>query len=323
MKKKILIGVVLLTVIGWGAYSFIISTMISMVKDYDPFTFEFVLQDSVLLEKYGLTTQDHPEDYGFDNVEEVTFYSSLDKLELNGWYVNSSPLSTKTVLIIHGRTSNRLKTMKYLQLFKEIGLDTVYNFFIPDMRNSGKSTPASTYMGYKFAEDLLGGLDYLQETKSQDSFVIYGFSMGAMATSAMLARTDLDEPRDKIEKIIFDSPLADVKGNIQKSAKEMGLPNIIFEKAFEGLSAEMNNYGENMKIGYQLKNVDIPILIIQSNHDKTTPVYLTKAQLETLKDKDNIQTWFMDSLDHVQLYIPELNRKEYTARVASFLRASD
>jgi pimeloyl-ACP methyl ester carboxylesterase len=319
MKKKTLIGLVALLVVGWIVYSFVINTIVGLTKDFEPYTFERVLEDSVMNARYGLTNQESPTDYGYENVDEVTFYSSLDNLELSGWYVNSAPDSKQTVIIVHGRTSNRLKTMKYLELFKETGLDTVFNFFIPDMRNSGKSTPASTYMGYKFAEDIHGAVSYLK-AKGQEKFVIYGFSMGALATSTLLHRDDLPNPDNSIIKVILESPLSDAKGNINISADEMSLPNFIFENAYAVFSEEMNNYGEQMAMGIQLKNVDIPILIIQSNDDAKTPASLTKNQLKQLEGKTNIQTWFMDGPEHVRIYTTEEFKGKYTMRVDEFLR---
>jgi pimeloyl-ACP methyl ester carboxylesterase len=319
MKKKLLIAAVILGGLGFLGYSYVIKTIVGMTKDFEPYTFERVLEDSVMNARYGLIDQDDPSDYGYDAVEEVAFYSSLDNLELSGWYVNSAPDSKQTVIIVHGRTSNRLKTMKYLELFKETGLDTVFNFFIPDMRNSGRSTPASTYMGYKFAEDIHGAVSYLK-VKGQEEFVIYGFSMGALATSTLLHRDDLPKPDNSIIKVILESPLSDAKGNIKISADEMSLPNFIFENAYETFSKEMNNYGEQMAMGIQLKNVDIPILIIQSNDDAKTPASLTKNQLKQLEGKTNIQTWFMDGPEHVRIYTLEEFKGEYTRRVAEFLR---
>ena len=319
MKKKLLIALLVLVVLVFAGYSFVISTILDMTKNYEPYTFELVLEDSVMNARYGLVDQDDPSDYGYENVEEVAFNSSLDQLELSGWYVNSAPASKQTVIIIHGRTSNRLKTMKYLALFKETGLDTLYNFFIPDMRNSGRSADAPTYMGYKFAEDIHGAIAYLK-SKGQEQFVLYGFSMGAMATTALLHRDDLPKSDNSIVKVILSSPLSDAKGNIRISSDEMGLPSFIFENAYAAFGDEMNNYGENMAMGVQLKNIDIPILIIQSNDDAKTPASLTKNQLKQLAGKTNIQTWFMDGPEHVRIYTLDEFRGEYTRRVNSFLR---
>lgn len=315
-----LISILIIVIIGWIAYLFIINTMVKMVKDYEPHTFEKVFKDSLMRVKYGITNQKNPNDYGYENVEDVVFYSTLDSLKLSGWYVNSAPESKTTVLLIHGRTSNRLKTMKFLQLFKETGLDSIYNFFIPDLRNSGKSTPTSTYMGYKFAEDIHGSLSFLRE-KGQKKFILYGFSMGAMAICTMLDRKDLKYSNGSILKVILDSPLSDAKANVKVNAKKMGIPNFIFKNSYEIFSKEMNGYSERMAIGIQLKNIALPILIMQSNDDNETPVSLIKNQLKLLADKSNIEIWFMDGPKHVMIYTHEDYKEEYTKKVAEFLKS--
>jgi len=319
MKKKLLIGTIIIAILGWVGYTFTINTIVGMTKDYEPYTFEKVFEDSLMRERYGITNQKSPVDYGYTDVEEVSFNSSLDDLILSGWYVNSAPQSKITVVMIHGRTSNRLKPMKYLQLFKETGLDSVYNFFIPDLRNSGKSTPAPTYMGYKFAEDIYGSLSFLKE-RGQEQFILYGFSMGAMAICTMLDRKDLQLTDSTVLKIILDSPLTNPRENIRYSAEEMGLPNFIFENSYEEFSKGMNGYSERMEMAIQLKEIGIPILIMQSNDDVKTPTILTKNQLKLLAGKSNIQTWFMDGPEHVRIYTDENYRDEYTRRVVVFLK---
>ncbi len=319
MKKKLLITAITLSLLTWAGYIFVLNTIVGMTKDFEPYTFEQVLGDSLLRVRYGITFQKSPSDYAYDNVAEVSYTSSLDKLQLSAWYVNSAPQSKKTIVLIHGRTSNRLKTMKYLQLFKETGIDTLYNFFIPDMRNSGRSTSASTYMGYKFAEDVHGALLFLKQ-KGQEEFILYGFSMGAMAISTMIDRGDLNTDKGSILKVIFDSPLADSKRTVQQNAMKMGLPNFIFENAYEKFSEPMDGYSDRMELGIQLKDIDIPILIIQSNDDVKTPTEFTKNQLKKLSGKSNIEAWFMDGPEHVRIYTDDKYRAEYTSRVDEFIR---
>ena len=67
--------------------------------------------------------------------------------------------------------------MKYLALVDSLELDSAYNIFIPDLRNSGKSAPSKTYMGYKFGEDVTASLLMLQQKLGQDTIILYGFSV--------------------------------------------------------------------------------------------------------------------------------------------------
>ncbi|MGB3465789.1 MAG: alpha/beta hydrolase [Cyclobacteriaceae bacterium] len=318
--KKILIGLLLIFILILSIGFFYGPTYtFQMITDYEPFTFDRVLGDSTWMAEYQIGDRDHPEDYGYENTEEVTFSSLKDNLQLSAWYVPASQPTDSTIFMIHGRTSNRLKTMKYLELFKDKGLDTLYNIFIADMRNSGKSEGASTYMGYKFAEDIAGGLEFLSNEKNQNHFILYGFSMGAMATFTLFGRDDLDASRYDVQKIIVDSPLTNVDAVLRENADKLGLPDFIFDKAYGNMNEATDNYTGKLKMAPQINGLDIPILVLQSNHDRTTPARHTKEQLANLSDS-KISTWFMDSADHVKLYTHPDYRETYANKVDTFIR---
>ena len=319
--KKVFFGIILvLLIVICISYFYIPRFAFQQITDFEPFTFERVLGDTTWIKEYELGDYRKPEDYGYKTVEEVTFPSAVDQLQLSGWYVPASKKVDSTILVIHGRTSNRLKTMKYLELFKETGLDSMYNVFIPDMRNSGKSSVAPTYMGYDFAEDLAGAVNYLSQEKSQNHFTIYGFSMGAMASFVYIARQELGASKFDIQKIIVDSPLTDVPGVLKIGSDKLGLPEVLYEEAFEMYSGAIDGFGEQMKMGTLLQGSNIPLLIIQSNNDATTPAAQTKAQVAQLQSAP-ISTWYMDSANHVKIYTHPTYKEEYTRRVNAFLRS--
>lgn len=321
MKKWILITVGLLLVFTWAVFYFIPLKVLTMITEYEPYTFERILPYDSMRVHYGIDDHDDPTDYGYESVEEVAFTSGYDGKRLSGWYVNSAPGSHQCVLLIHGRTSNRLKTMKYLELFRKTGLDTVYNFFIPDLRNSGKSEPASTYMGYRFADDIAAALAWTKRNHQQDTIVLYGFSMGAMAIETLLARPDLvDEVQAVyIDKIILDSPLSDVKGTLWRSAREMGLPEGLFDYYFGLFSEEIDGFGENMRFGFLLSQNNIPTLILASEDDPLTPFDLLTEELSKVRHLAHIQMHSFPGLPHVKLYQTDSTKGRYTQLVHQFL----
>lgn len=319
--KKVLFGILLIILlILTTGYFYIPQFAFQKITDYEPFTFERVLGDTSWVNEYQLNGFEKPEDFGFTNVEEVSFNSALDDLKLSAWYLPSSKETDSTIFLIHGRTSNRLKTLKYLEIIKKSGLDTLYNVFIADMRNSGKSETALTYMGYKFAEDIAGGLEYLANQKSQNHFILYGFSMGAMATYTFLDRKELEATKYDIQKIIVDSPLSDVTSVLRAGSDKLGLPEFIYESTYAEFDNSINGYADRLKMGTLLQNINIPILLIQSNHDQTTPAEHTKEQLKQLTDK-NISTWFVDSALHVKVYTNPKYRDTYESKVINFIRS--
>lgn len=322
MKKVLFAIVILLLLIISVAYFYIPRFAYQQITYFEPFTFERVLGDTAWINEYEIGDYRKPEDFGYNQVEEVTFNSALDQLPLSGWYIPASRPVDSTILVVHGRTSNRLKTMKYLELFKVTGLDSMYNFFIPDLRNSGKSTAASTFMGYDFAEDVAGALNYLSKEKEQAHFVLYSFSMGAMASFVYLDRAELGAAQKDIQRIIVDSPLTDVPGVLKIGSDKLGLPDILFEEGFELFDESIDGYGQKLKMGTLLQNSNIPVFVIQSNHDATTPAVHTKAQVALLEGKP-VTTWYVDSANHVKIYTHPEYRADYTAKVSAFLRGSE
>ena len=86
----------------------------------------------------------------------------------------------------------------------------------------------------------------------------------------------------------------------------------MFDEAIDG-------YGEKLQMSYLLQNVDIPVFVIQSNHDETTPASHTREQVGKLTGKP-ITTWYVDSARHVRIYTLPEYKEDYTAKVNGFLR---
>ena len=320
MKKKIIIIFAILVAILIIAYLFVPRIAVNMITNYEPYTFEKVLTDPGLCDKYGIFMNTKPEDYGFES-EEIDF-KSFDGTMLNSWYIPAKKPSSHCLLLIHGRTSNRLKTMKYLSLIDSLQLDTLYNIFIPDLRNSGKSQPAKTYMGYKFGEDVVASMLMLNSRYEQDTLLLYGFSMGAMATLVAIGREDLtNRYKDLniiIEKIILDSPLVNVKETIRDESPKTPFAHIIFDDIFELYSDQINGFGENMKISTLLDPV-IPTLILQSEDDKTTKINILQSELSSMNNFDKLKTVCFQGPDHVRMFQDDKTKSTYINSVSSFL----
>ena len=179
MKKSLFIAIPICVMLGVGFHIYLPYVTLHMITNYEPYNFERVFESAEMRADYGIFDNNSPADYGFA-FETIDFHS-LDSVALNGWYIMAKKPSDKCIVFIHGRTSNRLKTMKYLALVDSLDLDTAYNVFIPDLRNSGRSAVATTYMGYKFGEDVAASLLMLRNNFEQDTVMLYAFSMGAMA----------------------------------------------------------------------------------------------------------------------------------------------
>lgn len=325
MTKKwiLIVGTGLICALMIVVYLFVPGYALKIITDYAPYTFERVLSDPEMRIEYGINQLQAPEDYGF--LSEEFDYLSLDSTALNGWYIQSSRPTDKCMIFIHGRTSNRLKTMKYLALVDTFDLDTAYNIFIPDLRNSGRSAATKTFMGYKFGEDVVSSMQLMHEQYRQDTFFLYGFSMGAMAIANALGRPELksilEQERIVVEKIIFDSPLANVKATLREQSSGVPLAGIFFDQIFEGYSNAINHFGENMSLSKLLPD-NIPVLILQSKNDHTTNYLFLNLELEEMKDNRNIEVVYFEGPGHVKLFQDERTKESYIKAVDHFLIAT-
>ncbi|OEK05724.1 alpha/beta hydrolase [Roseivirga misakiensis] len=322
MKKFLKILAVIIVVIVLAFYFLVIPKTVSMVTDYDRHTFDYVISDSINLANYAIGDARGPADYGFPDFEEIDFETLYDGLNLNGWYIPASkPEISKTLIISHGRTSNRLKAMKYLEIVKDKGLDSLYNVFIPDLRNSGKSDEAKTGMGYEFAEDITASMKMLKDSYQQNEFVLWGFSMGAMASATAINRPDLVELQEKegiqVSKLILASPLSNIRETARLAGADMGIPYFIFKESWKGFDKVIDGWSENMKFSYLLSNNKVPALVLYGDGDATTPAPILEAEIDGLM---HVYPILFKGADHVQIYTQPEFKNRYADRVDGFLR---
>ena len=321
--KKILIRVsILIVVILVVGYFMMVPRIVSMVTDYDRVTHEDVFESPEKQKHFGIGGAKSPVDYGFENFEEVNYTALYDGLNLNGWYIPSTGKDIdRCLLIIHGRTSNRLKTMKYLEIIKDYGLDSLYHVFVPDLRNSGKSDESATAMGYRFSEDIASSLKMLKTKFDHRHFVLYGFSMGSMASATYMNRVDLQKEMAKeaiaVDKLILASPLSNVKATLKFSSENMGIPDFLFEAAYGKFNRAVDGYGDQMKFSHLLSHNKVPTLILYGDADDTTPHTILEKEMEGLT---HIRAEKFSGTGHVKIYTQPEYKERYAQSINEFLR---
>ena len=322
MKKFFRIFIVVVILLVAAFFFLVLPKTVSMIKEYPRFTFEQVTSDSTQIVDFAIGDNRNPGDYGYANFVEEDYKSLLDDIDLNGWYVPATKDSiTQTLVISHGRTSNRLKAMKYLQVMREYGLDSMYNVFIPDHRNSGKSQEASTAMGYEFSEDIGAVMKLLNEKYGQDEFVLWGFSMGAMASATAVNRPEVQDMMTergiKVNKLILASPLSNVYKQLRTSSDHMGIPGFIFDMSYDRFNGEYEGWIDNMKFSQLLTQQPLPTLVLYGDTDSTTPASILE---EEIKGLSNVSAHMFEGTEHVQLYTQPQYRDRYGKLVNDFLR---
>ena len=318
----------LLILIGIPAYIWVGAGVYGMyqIEHFAPLTFDKILSSGKALAHYGITKEkSDPSAFGAKNFQEVTFPSKPDNLLLSAWYIAPKQSPKGCLVFLHGRTANRLRTIKYLSLYKEIGKTQDYGMFFLDFRNSGKSEPSDTALGYEFAEDLTSALEFLNSRFGHKDFIIHAFSTGAMATGLFFHRKELQQriqSRDiRIRALIFDSPLSNIEESYHLAAKrKFGLPRFVLAGGilFFGLHQPFDL--DEMRLGTVARDyADLPVLILQGERDHTTPAYALRRELELLKNPDHIKVRYFPKGEHVQIYQDPRYKKEYKKQVKDFL----
>jgi hypothetical protein len=280
---KIFIILIILAVI-----IFIIASSIMILKNIMKpihIKLEDVYNDEKLREDYGILDKKNPLDYGFE-YREVVFCSH--KKRLKGWYIPSKEKRSENVIILlHGRTSNGLVVLEYLDMIKEKGLNEEYAIFMPDLRGSGDSDNGLTALGYYYKEDIFSAINYMKNAFNKKKIVLYGFSMGALGSAYAIEKyyNKLLEKDIEIEALILDSPLSNSKERIIDRVKDLPLSSFYIKYAPFLFNLVIGNNLKKLHLGYLLNKIPVPTLILQSLEDKTTKYSVLKDELKKLKEK--------------------------------------
>lgn len=258
---------------------------------------------------------------------EEIHYKSIDGVNLYGWLIKKEN-ATKTIVFCHGRQNNRIFCLRFLRLFFDMDLKEEYNIFIPDFRNSGKSDTTITAFGYFFAKDIYSTVKMLKDKFSFNNFILYGFSQGAMGACALpyLYEKELKLNDIRLEKLILDSPISNIKKLIIRNSKIKKIP-------IPKLIVYMTLYYFNKHIDYRLDEMRlsnllgiVPTLILQSEKDDATPYDMVKDEFDkfNLRKKENNKLAdvyfkaFRKGL-HVRMYLEY--KQEYTQTINKFLES--
>ncbi len=295
--------------------------ILNKILNYKRKTLDQSLKDVMKSKNRMISGKFSPIVFGME-YEEVK-YTSIDNKTLYGWLIKRNEDKNNTIILVHGRNNNRIFCLKFLQIFLDIDSEKKYNIFIPDLRNSGKSDESKTAFGYFFAKDVYSTMKMLKQRFGLDNFVLYGFSQGAMgvAIAQSLYRDKLKEDGIKIDKMILDSPISNIKKIILYHAriKNIKIPKIFLLPAFLTLNKIVENNLDNLKLSSLLGFV--PTLIIQSQKDRVTPFKIVEKEYNDLQDDKKKETRFkaFRKGQHVRIYLEY--KEEYTQTIKKFLES--
>lgn len=182
--------------------------------------------------------------------------------------------TTRTVIICHGVTENKINSMKYARLFERLGFNSV----VYDHRRHGDSGGKTTSFGYYEKIDLQAIVQAVRGRIGNRALLgIHGESMGA-ATTILYAGTY----EDKIDFLVVDCPFSDFTEQILhmlrtetplRTSMMLRIGNL-FLKMRDGYSTNLVSPREVMK------NISIPMLFVHSMEDDFILPYMTEELYE-------------------------------------------
>ena len=156
------------------------------------------------------------------DVENVTFQSRVDHLELRGWLAHSPTRSGRSAILVHGRDSNRVaKDVGALPLARDL-LANGYDVLLFDLRASGESAGDRFTLGADEPRDLLGAYDFMRGRGYVPARMgIIGWSEGAVIL--LEAASELNA----VGALVADSAFAELRPILDTQiAKNDPLPRI-------------------------------------------------------------------------------------------------
>lgn len=156
------------------------------------------------------------------NVEDVTFQSRDDHLQLRGWLAHSATGRGRGAILVHGRDSNRVnKDIGAIPLARDL-LAHGYDVLLFDLRASGESAGDRFTLGVDEPRDLLGAYDFMRNRGYVPARMgIIGWSEGAVTVLESASQLD------GVAALVSDSAFAELRPVLDvQIAKNDPLPRI-------------------------------------------------------------------------------------------------
>lgn len=234
---------------------------------------------------------------------------TTDQVTLEGWFIPAAN-STKTIVLVHGFGMNKGEVLK-----RTYYLAKQYNLLYVDCRGAGDSSGRSE-AGLRESKDIQAAVQYLR-TKfphlSQE-IALYGISMGAAAAAYYTAT------QGGIKCLVLESSYFSFKNVAKrwmwKHAKVPYFPlvaSMIFWKEHQ-----LGDKVENFALKNTASQITCPVLMIQGEKDKLTPV--SKAQKTYRLLAGPKQLWVVPQAGHLSCYACE--GKTYVEKLTHFFQAN-
>ena len=241
-----------------------------------------------------------PSDLGL-NYEDIAF-KSTDGVKLSGWFIPNNKTKT-AVIVMHGYPADKANLLSTAEF-----LAKDFNVFLFDFRSFGKSEGSYTTVGYLERNDLLGAVKFLENEKNITKVGLYGFSLGG----AVALMTN----HDNIKAIVTDSAYAKLSHMVEHMYRiffALKYPLAYLTKLYGILFLKLNI--DSTSPVDNIKNINIPILIIHAEKDSQIPV--NEAYL-LHNANDKAELWIVKNAEHGMTH--SVAQEEYEKKIVEFFK---
>lgn len=219
----------------------------------------------------------------------------------------------QTVILVHGLGGNRYSSYPLAEMFLEKG----YNVVAYDQRSSNENTAQYTTFGYWEKYDLTDYIDYVREQAPEQEIGVWGTSFGGATAGLAMENKDIE---NKIDFLILDCPVSNMKWMIEEELRKMdvGLPISYMTLCGNVINKmKLGFYYEDANVCNAIKDIEIPVLIINSQMDTVTPQFMGQDIYDAISREDNKEIWTVKDSAHAEMWLD--HNEEYRERAERLL----
>jgi len=234
--------------------------------------------------------------------------------ELSGTYIFNSKPTNNTVILVHGIGCDRWESMKYSDMYLDMG----FNVLAYDSRDHGTSGGKDITLGFFEKTDLDNIVKWVKWVNPKAIIGVHGESLGAVTA---LLQANLDQSKKNVGFYVVDCPYSDLWELMAiKLSSELRLnfqPAAAFILFYANIVALKQSHFSLHAVSpiTEIGDVKTPIMFIHGSSDTFIPASMSLELY--LRNTGPKGIYISPGAEHAMSYLT--NKEEYTAKVKQFL----
>ena len=248
----------------------------------------------------------HPSQIGLGFVSKTL--TTADGYKLSYWMLDNPKCdgAKGTIIYLHGITDSKVSGLNYAKAFAS----SCRKFYLIDLRRHGESEGKYCTYGYYEKHDVIRLIDEIKRANPQTEIVLLGVSMGA-AIAIQTAAID-----KRISRVVAIAPFYDLFSiALDHESHQIGIRSSSLLKLVMHRAERMAEFkAGDVSPAKDIARVDVPVLIVHGEHDKTVKVKYSK---ELVKLNRNAELLMVPGAGHADVL--EIGGEGYVRKLSEFL----